>query len=118
MIDSRGSYDRGLEFEGHIKYRMGTVELRDQVEGLIYLATRHRNQQQQASSMSSASPQFIYPDDRDITPKCGKIPGSDEPGWSIDQAWQSLQEDAREGRDTGFVDPFNVSVTGWSYGNS
>jgi len=36
-IDSRGSWNRGIEFEGWIKGRMGTVEMDDQLEGLIYL---------------------------------------------------------------------------------
>ncbi|KAG0201366.1 dipeptidylpeptidase [Mortierella sp. GBA30] len=38
MIDGRGSNDRGLEFEGQLKHRMGQIELRDQVEGLEFLA--------------------------------------------------------------------------------
>ncbi|RZF42855.1 hypothetical protein LSTR_LSTR003679 [Laodelphax striatellus] len=38
MIDSRGSQHRGLQFESHIKGRMGTVELDDQVEVLQWLA--------------------------------------------------------------------------------
>jgi dipeptidyl-peptidase 9 len=37
-IDSRGSQHRGLLFESHIKRRMGTVELDDQVEVLKWLA--------------------------------------------------------------------------------
>lgn len=37
-IDSRGSQNRGLLFESHIKGRMGTVELNDQVEVLKWLA--------------------------------------------------------------------------------
>lgn len=36
VIDSRGSDYRGLEFEAHIKHKMGTVEIQDQVEGLQY----------------------------------------------------------------------------------
>jgi dipeptidyl-peptidase 9 len=38
MIDGRGSNDRGLEFEGALKHRMGQIEIRDQVEGLQFLA--------------------------------------------------------------------------------
>ncbi len=38
MIDGRGSNDRGLEFEGKLKHRMGQIELKDQVEGLEFLA--------------------------------------------------------------------------------
>ncbi|XP_074000010.1 dipeptidyl peptidase 9 [Rhodnius prolixus] len=38
-IDSRGSYHRGLAFESHIKQRMGTVELEDQIEMLFWLST-------------------------------------------------------------------------------
>lgn len=38
-IDSRGSQHRGLHFEGHIKGRMGTLELSDQVEVLHWLAS-------------------------------------------------------------------------------
>ncbi|XP_031560126.1 dipeptidyl peptidase 9-like [Actinia tenebrosa] len=38
VIDSRGSSRRGLHFEGHIKNRMGKVEIEDQVEGLEYIA--------------------------------------------------------------------------------
>lgn len=37
-IDSRGSQHRGLRFESHLKGRMGTVELSDQVEMLQWLA--------------------------------------------------------------------------------
>ncbi|KAK6635646.1 hypothetical protein RUM44_000900 [Polyplax serrata] len=37
-IDSRGSQHRGLAFESHLKGRMGTVELSDQVEVLQWLA--------------------------------------------------------------------------------
>ena len=38
MIDGRGSNDRGLEFEGRLRNRMGQVEIQDQVDGLRYLA--------------------------------------------------------------------------------
>ncbi|KAJ8913762.1 hypothetical protein NQ315_002442 [Exocentrus adspersus] len=37
-IDSRGSQHRGLQFESYIKKRMGTVELKDQVEVLTWLS--------------------------------------------------------------------------------
>lgn len=37
IIDSRGSSDRGLQFESHIKNKLGRVELQDQIEGLHYL---------------------------------------------------------------------------------
>jgi dipeptidyl-peptidase 9 len=37
-IDSRGSRHRGVKFESHIRCRMGTVELADQVEVLQILA--------------------------------------------------------------------------------
>lgn len=37
-IDSRGSQHRGLQFESYIKKRMGTVELKDQVEVLKWLS--------------------------------------------------------------------------------
>ncbi|EPB85276.1 hypothetical protein HMPREF1544_07957 [Mucor circinelloides 1006PhL] len=37
IIDSRGSSDRGLKFESHIQHRLGTVELKDQLEGLQFL---------------------------------------------------------------------------------
>ncbi|XP_054260848.1 dipeptidyl peptidase 9 [Macrosteles quadrilineatus] len=39
-IDSRGSHHRGLKFESHLKGRMGTVELEDQIEVLQWLAER------------------------------------------------------------------------------
>uniref|UniRef100_A0A914BVD4 Dipeptidyl peptidase 9 n=1 Tax=Acrobeloides nanus TaxID=290746 RepID=A0A914BVD4_9BILA len=38
IIDGRGSSNRGLNFESHIKDRMGSVEVSDQVEGLLYVA--------------------------------------------------------------------------------
>ncbi|KAL1123002.1 hypothetical protein AAG570_003326 [Ranatra chinensis] len=38
-IDSRGSQHRGLAFEAHIKHRMGTVELNDQIEMLRWLSS-------------------------------------------------------------------------------
>ncbi|CAG2055064.1 unnamed protein product [Timema podura] len=37
-IDSRGSQHRGLNFESHLRGRMGTVELADQIEVLQWLA--------------------------------------------------------------------------------
>uniref|UniRef100_K1RE36 Dipeptidyl peptidase 8 n=2 Tax=Magallana gigas TaxID=29159 RepID=K1RE36_MAGGI len=39
VIDGRGSCGRGLKFESHIKNRLGTVEIEDQVEGLQYLSS-------------------------------------------------------------------------------
>lgn len=41
-FDGRGSAERGLEFEGHLKHRMGSLEIEDQVEGLKYLASQRR----------------------------------------------------------------------------
>ncbi|XP_020608340.1 dipeptidyl peptidase 9-like [Orbicella faveolata] len=38
VMDCRGSAHRGLQFEGHIKNRLGQVEIEDQVEGLEYVA--------------------------------------------------------------------------------
>ncbi|KAI9311785.1 dipeptidyl peptidase IV N-terminal region-domain-containing protein [Dichotomocladium elegans] len=37
VIDGRGSSDRGLHFEAHIKNRLGMVEIQDQIEGLQYI---------------------------------------------------------------------------------
>lgn len=37
-IDSRGSQHRGIQFESHLRGRMGTVELSDQVEVLQWLS--------------------------------------------------------------------------------
>ncbi|XP_063452795.1 dipeptidyl peptidase 8 isoform X8 [Pan paniscus] len=41
VIDNRGSCHRGLKFEGAFKYKMGQIEIDDQVEGLQYLASRY-----------------------------------------------------------------------------
>ncbi|RKP05417.1 Alpha/Beta hydrolase protein [Thamnocephalis sphaerospora] len=41
IIDGRGSAERGLPFEGHIRGRLGTVELEDQLAGLRWLASNH-----------------------------------------------------------------------------
>lgn len=41
VIDGRGSCNRGLQFEGSLKDRLGTVEIDDQVEGLLYLAATY-----------------------------------------------------------------------------
>ncbi|KAG0253667.1 dipeptidylpeptidase [Actinomortierella ambigua] len=38
MFDGRGSNERGIEFEGRLRHRMGQVEIQDQVEGLRFLA--------------------------------------------------------------------------------
>ncbi|KAK7570778.1 hypothetical protein V9T40_010145 [Parthenolecanium corni] len=38
QIDSRGSQHRGLRFESHLRGKMGTIELSDQVEMLQWLA--------------------------------------------------------------------------------
>ncbi|XP_019751885.1 dipeptidyl peptidase 9 isoform X4 [Hippocampus comes] len=40
VIDGRGSCQRGLEFEGALKNKMGQVEIEDQVEGLQYVADK------------------------------------------------------------------------------
>lgn len=37
VLDNRGMWNRGLEFEGHVKNAMGTVEVADQVTGADYL---------------------------------------------------------------------------------
>jgi len=37
ILDGVGSNGRGLSFESHVKHKMGTVELRDQIEGLEHL---------------------------------------------------------------------------------
>ena len=34
VVDSRGSYNRGVAFEAHLRHKMGTVEISDQVAGL------------------------------------------------------------------------------------
>ncbi|KAK9722351.1 hypothetical protein K7432_002739 [Basidiobolus ranarum] len=52
MIDGRGSSERGLEFETQIRWRLGTVELDDQVDGLRYLL---ENPSSQVSSMIDAN---------------------------------------------------------------
>ncbi|WP_304071355.1 DPP IV N-terminal domain-containing protein [Maricaulis maris] len=36
-IDNRGSWNRGREFEGQLRHRMGSVEVEDQLVGLDYL---------------------------------------------------------------------------------
>lgn len=38
IIDGRGSFNRGLAFEGHIHHRMGQVEITDQVALVNHLA--------------------------------------------------------------------------------
>ncbi|XP_041356250.1 dipeptidyl peptidase 9-like [Gigantopelta aegis] len=38
VVDGRGSCCRGLQFEGYIKNKLGTVEIEEQVEGLLWLA--------------------------------------------------------------------------------
>jgi dipeptidyl-peptidase-4 len=38
VMDNRGSFGRGLQFEGAIKHHMGTLEIDDQVDGLHWLA--------------------------------------------------------------------------------
>ncbi|CAL1543451.1 unnamed protein product [Lymnaea stagnalis] len=40
VIDGRGSNNRGLHFEGILKNHLGTVEINDQVEGLLWLASQ------------------------------------------------------------------------------
>lgn len=37
VLDNRGSARRGLQFEGALKHRMGTVEVEDQVDGVRWL---------------------------------------------------------------------------------
>lgn len=100
MIDSRGSYDRGLEFEGHIKNRLGSVELNDQLEGLIYLVSHE-------GRLATGSRDQPIP---------GRIKGSDAPDWNVRDAWKKILEDCEQGKLNSFIDPFNISITGWSYG--
>ncbi|KAJ3036953.1 dipeptidylpeptidase, partial [Rhizophlyctis rosea] len=89
MIDSRGSYDRGLEFESHIQHRMGRVELRDQIEGLLYLALR---------SSSSHPPTFT-------------------PTTDLQHLWTHTHDLQQTNQlPDSFVDLGRVGVTGWSYG--
>ncbi len=38
-IDSRGSTNRGMAFEAHLRHRMGQVEMADQVEVLTWLSS-------------------------------------------------------------------------------
>ena len=40
MLDNRGSFRRGLKFEGELKHRMGTVEVEDQVTGVKWLVSK------------------------------------------------------------------------------
>ncbi|VDN50296.1 unnamed protein product [Dracunculus medinensis] len=40
MVDGRGSANRGISFEAHLKYKLGTVEIDDQIEGLNEVAKR------------------------------------------------------------------------------
>lgn len=39
-LDNRGSANRGLAFEGHLRHRMGTVEIEDQATGVRWLVDR------------------------------------------------------------------------------
>ncbi|XP_026565056.1 dipeptidyl peptidase 8 [Pseudonaja textilis] len=41
VLDNRGSCHRGLAFESAFKYKMGQIEISDQVEGLQYLASQY-----------------------------------------------------------------------------
>ncbi|ORX60503.1 hypothetical protein DM01DRAFT_1332653 [Hesseltinella vesiculosa] len=38
VVDGRGSCDRGMAFESHMQFRLGQVELLDQIDGLHYLS--------------------------------------------------------------------------------
>ncbi|MHB8647918.1 MAG: S9 family peptidase, partial [Thermomicrobiales bacterium] len=40
VLDNRGSARRGLAFESHIKHNMGSVEVRDQVDGVRWLVAQ------------------------------------------------------------------------------
>ncbi|XP_028672429.1 dipeptidyl peptidase 9 [Erpetoichthys calabaricus] len=42
VVDGRGSCQRGLNFEGALRNRMGQVEIEDQVEGLQYVAEKYK----------------------------------------------------------------------------
>ncbi|KAG0175250.1 dipeptidylpeptidase [Apophysomyces sp. BC1015] len=37
VIDGRGSWDRGLVFESHVKHQLGIVEMQDQLDGLKHI---------------------------------------------------------------------------------
>ncbi|KAJ3107242.1 dipeptidylpeptidase [Phlyctochytrium planicorne] len=95
LLDSRGSYDRGLEFEGYIRHRMGTVELHDQIEGLLYLFLK--------KSLKSAplTSHFLF---------------EGMAKWDLDEAWRRVLAASENGFDTGCFDMKRLGITGWSYG--
>eukprot|EP01084_Bolivina_argentea_P242015 406119_1 len=54
MIDGRGSYHRGLAFEGRIKYKMGQIEIEDQVQLVKHLVQKGLTNPKQVAIIGSS----------------------------------------------------------------
>ena len=94
MVDSRGSYGRGLLFESYIQHSMGTVELKDQIEALLYLATNGQlmfTRRRESKSGHTSNEELI-------------------------SLWEQVKLEKSHGRYNGFIDMNRIAVTGWSYG--
>lgn len=98
LVDGRGSSDRGLAFEGAIKFQLGTVEVRDQVEALIYLALRDNGEDGKVGDI------------RDFGVNLENLNG----------AWEKVKVGVGTGRwGAGcIIDLEKIAVTGWSYGKA
>ncbi|KAJ3322764.1 dipeptidylpeptidase [Blyttiomyces sp. JEL0837] len=108
LVDSRGSYDRGLVFEGYIKHRLGTVEMEDQIEALVYLALRDRNRDQNMDINGD----YINNNNINVLDGTPILPGE-----TVVTAWNRVRQEFQSGNlQNTFIDPENISITGWSYG--
>ncbi|TPX72644.1 hypothetical protein SpCBS45565_g00402 [Spizellomyces sp. 'palustris'] len=93
LVDGRGSADRGLKYESALRHKMGTVELRDQIEALMYLAIRD-------------NPDPMHLGDFDL------------PFGDLAKAWTEVKEGILRGKwgKHCCLDLERIAVTGWSYG--
>ncbi|KAJ3015818.1 dipeptidylpeptidase [Thoreauomyces humboldtii] len=97
LVDGRGSDARGTAFEGAIRHRLGTLEMRDQIEALAYLALRDNGRSGDGSEDLRNCP----------------VDWSD-----LEKAWGTVKSGIKERRwgSGGCIDLDRIAVTGWSYG--
>ncbi|KAJ3086002.1 dipeptidylpeptidase [Quaeritorhiza haematococci] len=119
MVDSRGSYDRGIAFESSIQHRMGSVELRDQIEALIYLATKwkgNRNRDESVDDYEKCEDTTTETWNQESGSNSEQSVDDGVPAESLKRRWAALKEDFRAGRWKSFMNPDKIAITGWSYG--
>ena len=107
IVDNRGSWDRGLAFEGPIQGRLATVEVSDQIEALLYVMC-----------CTTLGEHLDNGNLLDVVRRLGVewTVGID----SLDSIWARCKAVTSERRKFNgarrLIDPDRIAVTGWSFG--